>query len=93
MNQPTAISEDRNEALNIAIENVGQRYVTPERSAEDLAKALCVTGSPKECIKAIEDRVDAGVRDFNMGFLADDSSKMFEQMELFSRTVIPHFQS
>ena len=93
LNQPTAISEDRNEALNLAIENVGQRYVTPERSAEDLAKALCVTGSPKECIKAIEDRVDAGVRDFNMGFLADDSPKMFEQMELFSRTVIPHFQS
>ena len=93
LNQPTAISEDRNEALNLAIENVGQRYVTPERSAEDLAKALCVTGSPKECIKAIEDRVDAGVRDFNMGFLADDPSKMFEQMELFSRTVIPHFQS
>ena len=93
LNQPTAISEDRNEALNLAIENVGQRYVTPERSAEDLAKALCVIGSPKECIKAIEDRVDAGVRDFNMGFLADDPSKMFEQMELFSRTVIPHFQS
>tara|TARA_B100001013_G_scaffold236016_1_gene145254 strand:+ start:1940 stop:2896 length:957 start_codon:yes stop_codon:yes gene_type:complete len=93
LNQPTAISEDRNEALNLAIENVGQRYVTPERSAEDLAKALCVIGSPKECIKAIEDRVDAGVRDFNMGFLADDSPKMFEQMELFSRTVIPHFQS
>ena len=92
LNQPTAISEDTDEALALAIENVGQRYVTQERSAEDLAKALCVTGTPKECIKAIEDRVDAGVRDFNMGFLANDSVKMFNQMDLFSRTVIPHFQ-
>ena len=93
LNQPTAISEDSNEALKLAIENVGQRYVTPERSAEDLAKALCVTGTPQECILAIENRIDAGVRDFNMGFLATNSTQMFNQMELFARTVIPHFKN
>ena len=93
LNQPTAISEDSNEALKLAIENVGQRYVTPERSAEDLAKALCVTGTPQECILAIENRIDAGVRDFNMGFLATNATQMFNQMELFARTVIPHFKN
>ncbi len=92
LNQPTAISQDREEALGLAVANVGQRYVTPDRSAEDIAQALCVTGTPQDCVQAVEERVDAGVRDFNFSFLADNSTQMFNQMEMFAKQVIPHFR-
>ena len=93
LNQPTAISEDRAEALATAVSHVGQRYVTPERTAEDIAQALCLTGTPQDCIKAIEERIDAGVRDFIFGFLSADAAGLYRQMELVSRQVIPYFRS
>ena len=92
LNQPTAISENREEALGLAVTNVGQRYVTADRSAEDIAQALCVTGTPQDCVRAVEERVEAGVRDFNFGFLADNSTQLFAQMEMFAKQVIPHFR-
>jgi probable F420-dependent oxidoreductase len=92
LNQPTAISQDREEALGLAVANVGQRYVTPDRSAEDIARALCVTGTPQDCVQAVEERVEAGVRDFNFSFLADNSTQLFNQMEMFAKKVIPHFR-
>ena len=93
LNQPTAISYDPKEALALAVTNVGQRYVTPDRSAEDLAQALCMTGTPQDCVKGVEERIEAGVRDFNIGFLASDVKALFGQMELFARQVMPHFRS
>ena len=92
LNQPTAISQDREEALGLAVANVGQRYVTPDRSAQDIAQALCVTGTPQDCVQAVEERVEAGVRDFNFGFLGDNSTQLFAQMEMFAKQVIPHFR-
>jgi len=93
VNQPTAISDDPQEALALAVANVGQRYVTPERSAEDIARALCITGTPQDCVKAIEERIDAGVRDFNFSFLASDPDGLFGQMEMFAKSVMPRFRS
>ena len=92
LNQPTSISENRDEAMALAVANVGQRYVTPQRSAEDIAQALCVTGTPEDCVQAIQERIDAGVCDINLGFLAEDSAGLFAQMEMFSSQVIPHFR-
>ena len=92
LNQPTAIAEDRAEALATAVAHVGHRYVTPERSAEDIAQALCITGTAEDCIKAIEDRIDAGVRDFMFGFLSADAAGMYRQMEIVARQVIPYFR-
>jgi probable F420-dependent oxidoreductase len=90
--QPTAIADDPKEALALAVENVGQRYVTRERSAEDIAKSLCITGTPKDCVKAIQDRVDAGVRDFVFSFLAEDAHGIRRQMEAMSKHVLPNFR-
>ena len=92
LNQPTAIHENTDRALETAITHVGQRYVTPERSAEDIARALCVTGNAEDCIGAIQERIDAGVRDFVFGFLAGDTDDYFRQMELFSSRVLSHFR-
>ena len=92
VSQFTAISHDPEEALESAVANVGRRYVTPERSAEDIARALCLVGTPQDCIKGIEERIDAGVRDFNVNFHAPDEKAQLEQMELFAKGVIPHFR-
>ncbi len=93
LNQPTAIAEDEGEAMAAAVAHVGQRYVTPDRSAEDIAQALCVTGAPEQCVRAVEDRIDAGVRDFNFGFLSGNPQDLYRQMELFSQKVMPAFRS
>ena len=93
LNQPTAISNDRGEAVGLAVSNVGERYVTAERSAEDIARALCVAGTPDDCAKAVEARIEAGVEHINLGFLAPDPDSLYRQMELFAASVMPRFVS
>jgi probable F420-dependent oxidoreductase len=91
--QPTAIAADRREALAQAVSNIGQRYVTPGRSAEDIAQSLCLTGTAEECIAGIEARIEAGVRDFVLGFLGSDDADRLRQMELFAKRVLPSFRA
>jgi probable F420-dependent oxidoreductase len=91
--QPTAIAADRQEALAQAVSNIGQRYVTPGRSAEDIAQSLCLTGTSEECIAGIEARIEAGVRDFVLGFLGSDDTDRLRQMELFAKRVLPSFRA
>ncbi len=90
--QPTAVADDPKEALAIAVKTVGQRYATPQRSAEDIAKGLCITGTAKDCVRAIQDRVDAGVRDFVFTFLARDEHDIHQQMEVVSKQALPNFR-
>ena len=92
LNQPTAISSDGSEALELAVSNVGERYVTAERSAESIAKALCIAGTPDDCVKAVEERIEAGVEHINLGFLASEPDAFYKQMDLFASQVIPKFQ-
>ena len=91
LNQPTAISTDADEALGLAVRNVGERYVTPERSAEDIARALCVAGSPDDCARAMEAKIEAGVEHINLGFLSPDADGLYRQMDLFAERVMPRF--
>ena len=93
VNKPTSRVDAPEAGLAQAVENVGQRYVTAGRSAEDIAKALCIAGTPEDCVQSVQERIDAGVRDFNLSFLAPDIDGIFQQMETFSRQVIPHFRS
>ena len=91
LNQPTAISINADEAMELAVRNVGERYVTPERSAEDIARALCVAGTPDDCSRAMEAKVEAGVEHVNLGFLSPDADGLYRQMELFAERVMPRF--
>ena len=91
LNQPTAISTDADEAMGLAVRNVGERYVTPERSAEDIARALCVAGTPDDCARAMEAKIEAGVEHVNLGFLSPDADGLYRQMDLFAERVMPHF--
>lgn len=91
LNQPTAISNNADEAMELAVRNVGERYVTPERSAEDIARALCVAGTPDDCARAMEAKIEAGVEHVNLGFLSPDADGLYRQMELFAEQVMPKF--
>ena len=93
LNQPTAISTDGKEALAMAEANVGERYVTPRFSVQAVVQAFCVAGTPQDCVKGIEDRVEAGAREINLAFLADDTQGLYQQMELFASRVMPHFRT
>lgn len=92
LNQPTAISNDAEEALGLAVRNVGERYVTPDHSAEDIARALCVAGTPDDCARAMEAKIEAGVEHVNLGFLSSDADGLYRQMDLFAERVMPNFQ-
>ena len=91
LNQPTAVSNNADEAMELAVRNVGERYVTPERSAEDIARALCVAGTPDDCARSMEAKIEAGVEHVNLGFLSPDADGLYRQMELFAERVMPHF--
>ena len=91
--QPIAISSDASEALALAVVNVGERYVTPERSAESIAQSLCIAGTPEQCIRAVQDRIDAGVEHINLRFMASEPDHFFHQMKMFAASVMPHFQA
>ena len=93
LNQPIAISSDASQALELAVSNVGERYVTPERSAESIAQALCIAGTPEQCIRAVQDRIDAGVEHINLGFLASEPDHFFHQMKMFAASVMPQFEN
>lgn len=89
--QPTSVADDPKEALAVAVENLG-KYATAQRSAEDIAKALCLTGTAKDCLKGIQDRIDAGVRDFVFNFLAKDEQDVHRQADIFAEEVLPNFR-
>lgn len=91
LNQPTAISDDADEAMGLAVRNVGERYVTPQHTAEDIARALCVAGTPDDCARAMEAKIEAGVEHINLGFLSPDPDGLYRQMDLFAERVMPKF--
>ena len=91
LNQPTAISINGDVAMDLAVRNVGERYVTPDRSAEDIARALCVAGTPDDCAREVEAKIDAGVEHINLGFLSPDADGLYRQMDLFAEQVMPKF--
>ncbi len=90
--QPTCVSDSKEEAIRIAADNVGRRYVTAERSAEDIAQALCITGTPEDCIKEIEKRIEVGVTDITLQWVAPDAASAREQMGMAARSILPYFK-
>ena len=67
--------------------------MTADRSAESIAQALCIAGTPANSIKAVEDRIDAGVEHIHLGCLASEPDDFYRQMEMFATLVMPQFQA
>ncbi len=91
--QPTCIADTRDEALKIAAANVGQRYVTAERSAEDIAQALCIAGTAADCIRKIEERVEMGITDITLQWIAPDLGSVRDQMRAAAASILPYFNT
>ena len=91
VSQTASISEDPKEALSVAVKNLG-KYATAQRSAEDVAKSLSLTGTTQSCIKGIEDRIAAGVNHLVLSFLSKDEQDTYRQLELVAKEVIPYFR-
>jgi probable F420-dependent oxidoreductase len=89
--QPTSLADDRAEALAVAVANLG-KYATAQRSAEDVARALCLTGTVHDCVRGIQDRIDAGTRDIVLSFLGKDEQDVYRQMEAAAKHLIPAFR-
>ncbi|MCE2462732.1 MAG: LLM class flavin-dependent oxidoreductase [Dehalococcoidia bacterium] len=89
--QPICVADTREEALRTATAIVGERYATPQRSAEDIAQALCITGTAEECIKEVEAKVEAGARDIDFEWIAPDVNGVREQMRVAARGILPYF--
>lgn len=91
VSQNASISADPKQSLAVAVRSLG-KYATAERSAEDVAKSLALTGTTQNCIKGIQDRIDAGVRHLMLSFLAEDEQDTYRQMELVAKEIIPNFR-
>jgi probable F420-dependent oxidoreductase len=90
--QPIAIDQDRNLAMNLAVEKIGRRYATSEQDPAGIAGALSIVGTASDCIEAIEARVEAGVRVFDLVLLANDKADFYRRMEMVARDVLPYFR-
>ncbi len=90
--QPTCIADTKEEALAMAAASIGRRYATPTRSAEDIAQALCITGTSQDCIREVEKRVEAGARDIVFSWVAPEPGDAWRQMKQAAEEVLPHFR-
>ena len=90
--QPTCIADTKEEALGMAAASVGRRYATPQRSAEDIAQALCITGTPQDCIIEVEKRIEAGARDIVFSWIAPEAKDAWRQMKRAAEEVVPYFR-
>lgn len=89
--QPVALAQEKAEALRLAVASLGRRYATERISAEEVAQALCVTGTPQDCIKEIEARLAVGVTDIVFQFQGT-LQEVWAQMRTAAQQVIPYFR-
>ena len=76
----------------MAAESIGRRYATPTRSAEDIAQALCITGTSQDCILEVEKRIEAGARDIVFSWIAPGPKDAWRQMKRAAQEVVPYFR-
>jgi probable F420-dependent oxidoreductase len=91
VSQTASISSDPKQALAVAVQSLG-KYATAQRSAEDVARALSLTGSVQNCIKGIQDRIEAGTHHVMLSFLSEDEQDTYRQAELVAKEVMPYFR-
>jgi alkanesulfonate monooxygenase SsuD/methylene tetrahydromethanopterin reductase-like flavin-dependent oxidoreductase (luciferase family) len=51
-----------------------------------------IVGTPKECIKKMEEFVHSGVRYFVLAVHAPDEKNYFQSLKLYAKEVLPHFK-
>ncbi len=80
------VNRDRAKARKEALEFTNKYYVTDYKSLEESMWERDPFGTPDECIKKLRGIIEAGCRSFSFRFASPDQ---FEQVERFTKTVLP----
>ena len=84
------VNRDRAKARKEALEFTNKYYVTTYKSIEESMWERDPFGTPDDCIKKLRGIVEAGCRSFSFRFASPDQ---FEQVERFTKWVLPHLKS
>lgn len=86
--EKAGLSFEEIQPVATAMEHGGRRAAAAAVTDEILDKVRPVAGTPNECIEAIEEYRDAGCTHMMLELWGDNR---LEQVELFRRHVLPHF--
>jgi probable F420-dependent oxidoreductase len=89
----TAISRDRDQALEWALPTVKQSSMTYERDVDDVQFALDrhIFGSVDDVRRRIEEFAEAGVQHFELKFMYPTLDDLLGQMELWAETILAEY--
>ena len=87
---PIAIYDTKEEATTIAGEYLGGRLVY-SGDYQKMVESYCVLGPVGECIRRIEEYLDAGARHFILGGACPLEDRP-RHMETVAKEIIPHFR-
>ena len=85
-----SIYDSREEAARIAADRLGGRY-SSRADMVSLVGSYCILGSVKECIKRMEEYVEAGVRIFLFAWICPPQDVQ-RHMEVVAKEIIPYFR-
>lgn len=84
----TLVGEDRERARTLIDADMNKRYA---QSFGGMIDRFCAFGTPQDCIKTVEEFIEAGVQ--HVVFRpACSPSELAEQIEICAREVVPHFR-
>lgn len=89
----TAISRDRDQALEWALPTVKQSSMTYERDVDDVQFALDrhIFGSVDDVRRRVEEFAEAGVQHFELKFMYPTLDDLLGQMELWAETILAEY--
>lgn len=89
-----AIARTRDDAMSLALPTIRTSTNSYERDVDNIQFALDrhIIGSVDDVRRRCDEFVDNGVRHFELKLIYPSMESMFEQMALWSKEIIPHYQ-
>lgn len=88
-----AIGRTRDDALKLALPTIQESSNTYERAVDDMQFALDrhIIGSVDDVRRRVDEFIESGVDHFELKIIYPNLGSMFEQMALWSKEIIPHY--
>lgn len=89
-----AIARTRDDALNLALPTIRTSSTSYERDVDNIQFALDrhIIGSVDDIRRRCDEFIESGVQHFELKLIYPSMESMFEQMALWSKEIIPHYQ-
>ncbi len=89
-----AIARTRDDALNLALPTIRESSNSYERDVDNVQFALDrhIIGSVADVRRRVDEFIEAGVQHFELKIIYPSMESLFEQMALWSKEIIPHYQ-